>query len=138
MEEIWLSIAKGEKEVNIANKLNITRQAVSKAAREARAKITSMFLELAESLNLDVIRVNAEKGFMIARSRQLGLRVYAFYIPGKGIRILFGIKPYCQGESMSQVCKLIVTMGRELNMIREEVKGNVEELVDEIIKRIEE
>jgi len=138
MEEIWLSTVMGENEVDIAKRLNITRQAVSKAVREARAKITSMFLELAESLNIDIIKVNAGKGFMVARSRQLGLRVYAFYIPNKGIRVLFGIKPYCQGENMNQICKLIITMGRKLNIIHEETKENTEELIDKIIKKIEE
>jgi len=136
MEEIWFSIAKGERETDVATRLNITRQAVSKAIRVAYGKIASMFLELAEILNLDVARINVEKGYMIARSRQLGLRVYAFYVPSKGIRILFGIKPYCGNESLLQTCRLIIDWGRELKII-DRVEGEIEFLIDKIIRKIE-
>ena len=135
MEEIWFSIAKGEREIEVATRLNITRQAVNKAVKEARAKITSMFLELAESLSLDIIRVNAEKGYMVARSRQLGLRVYAFYVPRRGVCVIFGMKPYCQG--LENVCKAIVNTSKSLGLIHKDTR-DLEIMINEIIKKVEE
>ncbi|NJD98994.1 hypothetical protein E3E26_04230 [Thermococcus sp. LS1] len=91
MERIWLMKARGMREVEIAETLGISRQAVNKALRDARMKLFEAFFGLAEIFSWDVVRVNAEKGFMVARGRcgSSSVRVYAFYLPGKGIRAFF-------------------------------------------------
>ncbi|AEK73003.1 hypothetical protein GQS_05510 [Thermococcus sp. 4557] len=92
MEKVWLMRAKGMREVEIAEALGISRQAVNKALKDARVKLFEAFFGLAEVFSWDIVRVNAEKGFMVARGRCLdkNVRVYAFYFPGKGIRAFFG------------------------------------------------
>ena len=92
MERVWLMKAKGMREVEIAEALGISRQAVNKALKDARVKLFEAFFGLAEVFSWDIVRVNAEKGFMVARGRCLdkNVRVYAFYFPGKGIRAFFG------------------------------------------------
>ncbi len=91
MEEIWLMKARGLREIEIAEKLNISKQAVNKAIREAKAKLFEMFLGLAEVFGLEVIRVNVEKGFMVANMRIRGdvRRVYLFYLPRIGVKAFF-------------------------------------------------
>jgi len=92
MERVWLMRARGMREVDIARELGVSRQAVNKALKEARVKLFEAFFGLAEVFSLEIVRVNAEKGFMVATGRCLdkNVRVYAFYIPGKGIRAFFG------------------------------------------------
>ncbi|WP_335755121.1 helix-turn-helix domain-containing protein [Thermococcus celer] len=92
MERVWLMRAKGMREVEIAEALGISRQAVNKALRDARAKLFETFFNIAEVFGFDVVRVNAEKGFMVAKGRcgERGVRVYAFYLPGRGVRAFFG------------------------------------------------
>ncbi|WP_456423710.1 sigma factor-like helix-turn-helix DNA-binding protein [Thermococcus sp.] len=92
MERVWLMKAKGMREVEIAESLGISRQAVNKALRDARAKLFEIFLDLAETFGMRVVRINAEKGFMVADcpSDERYLRVYAFYLPGKGVRAFVG------------------------------------------------
>jgi len=91
MEEIWLMKARGLREIEIAERLNISKQAVNKAIREAKAKLFEMFLGLAEVFGLEVIRVNVEKGFTVANVRIRGdvRRVYLFYLPRVGVKAFF-------------------------------------------------
>ncbi len=83
--------AKGMREVEIAEALGVSRQAVNKALKDARVKLFEAFFGLAEVFSWDVVRVNAERGFMVARGEcgDKNVRVYAFYLPGKGIRAFF-------------------------------------------------
>lgn len=92
MERVWLMRAKGMREVEIAEALGVSRQAVNKALKDARVKLFEAFFGIAGVFGFEVIRVNAEKGFMVARGKCLdkNVRVYAFYFPGKGIRAFFG------------------------------------------------
>jgi transcriptional regulator with XRE-family HTH domain len=92
MERVWFMRARGMREVEIAEALGISRQAVNKALKEARVKLFEAFFALAETFSWDVVRVNAEKGFAVFTGKVLGkrMRVYAFYLPGKGIRAFFG------------------------------------------------
>jgi len=110
MERIWTMRAKGMREIEIAENLGISRQAVNKALKEAKAKLFEAFFALAETFSWEIVRVNAEKGFMVARGRCGGraTRVYAFYIPQKGIRGFFG----------EEVPELILQHAVELRIIK--------------------
>jgi len=90
MERIWLMRAKGMREVEISGILGISRQAVNKALRDARGKLFEAFFELAETFSWKIVRINAEKGFAVFEGECNGpVRVYAFYLPGEGIRAFF-------------------------------------------------
>ncbi|ASJ03897.1 hypothetical protein [Thermococcus barossii] len=107
MERVWLMKARGMREVEIADALGISRQAVNKALKDARVKLFEAFFGLAEVFSWEVVRVNAEKGFMVARGKCLdrNVRIYAFYFPGKGIKAFFG------GEFPGYVLEHAVEMG---------------------------
>ncbi len=91
MEEIWLLRAKGLREIEIAERLGISKQAVNKSLKEAKAKLFEMFLGLAEVFGFEVIRVNIEKGFMVANAKicENEKRIYVFYVPKVGVRAFF-------------------------------------------------
>ncbi len=107
MERVWLMRARGMREVEIARELGVSRQAVNKALRDARVKLFEAFFGLAEVFSWEIARINAEKGFMVARGRCLGrsVRVYAFYIPGKGLRAFF------EGDFPDYVLRHAVELG---------------------------
>ena len=110
MEKIWTMRAKGMREIEIAENLGISRQAVNKALKEAKAKLFEAFFALAETFSWEIVRVNAEKGFMVERGRcgDRATRVYAFYIPQKGIRGFFG----------EEVPELILQHAVELRIVK--------------------
>ena len=123
MEEIWLMKAKGLREIEIADTLGISRQAVNKALRDAKAKLFEMFLGLAEVFGFEVIRVNVEKGFMVANAK-IGRevkRVYFFYVPKMGVRAFF---------EDSEFPEYLLKHAFEIRIVKNPVK-------DELIKILE-
>ncbi len=90
MEEVLLLVyGRGSREVDVAEKLGISKQAVSKALREARGRLAQIFLVVADLMGADIIRVNIEKGYAIVKIRQTRQKAYIFYIPGKGPKVIF-------------------------------------------------
>jgi transcriptional regulator with XRE-family HTH domain len=92
MERVWLMRAKGMREIEISEALGVSRQAVNKALKDARMKLFEAFFAIAETFSWEVVRVNAEKGFAVFTGKVIGkrVRVYAFYLPGQGMRAFFG------------------------------------------------
>ncbi len=133
MELAWLLTAQGLSEAEAARKLGTTRQAVNKMVKEARARLSSWFVETAEFLNSDLIRLDSTRGFAVLRSRQLGLRVYVIYVPGKGLRAIFGMEPLCPGKDGERHCREIAKAAAEIKLI--EAEG--EEAVRQLIKLME-
>ena len=120
MEKILL-MACGEnlKETEIARKLGISKQAVSKALREARGRLVQIFLTIADILNADIVRVNVEKGYAILRLRQTGQKAYIIYIPGKGPKTLFE-KPLNLDEANTRFYEEIVEASIKWGIIQAE------------------
>jgi len=83
-EIVWELYLKGKKITEIAQKLGISKQAVSLYLKHARAKIMDIFVSLANVMDLDIIKMNAEKGILIGTIRQTDERIFIFYIPKKG------------------------------------------------------
>lgn len=137
MEEVLLLVhGKGLREVDVAEKLGVSKQAVNKALREGIGRLSQIFLTLAEILNADIIRVNLNKGYAIFRGRQLNNRIYAFYIPKKGVRILFGDNINCRNRDMKTLCLEIIEASKEWGIIKEEMQ-DVNKTLREVIKSIE-
>ena len=136
MEEVLLLIhGRGLKEVDAARELGVSKQAVSKAVREGRGRLTQLFLSLAETLNADIVRVSLDRGYAVLKLRQLGARAYAFYVPGKGIRVLFGGEVDCRGEN-SRLCSEVVEAARRWGLLKR-VEGDLGKAVRDLLKAVE-
>ncbi|RLE90987.1 MAG: hypothetical protein DRJ55_05385 [Thermoprotei archaeon] len=136
MEEVLLMASQRKmREVDIAAKLGVTKQAVSKSLREARARLTQIFLTVAELLNSDIARINVEKGFMILRNRQTGARLYVIYVPGQGPLVLFAEKIECTSLN-KPFCEKLVKAAKSWGIV--EQYDNLEEAISTIIGRMEE
>ncbi len=133
MELVWLRAMKAS-EAEVARELGMTRQAVNKAVKEARAKLSAWFLKMAEIMNCDLIRMDLARGFSVMRSRQLGIRVYFLYVPGKGLRAVYGTEPLCPGRDGRRHCEEIAKAAREMGLVKER---DPEEAIRELIKVME-
>ncbi len=140
MEEILLLVyGGGLREIEVAERLKISKQAVSKALREARGKLAEIFLGIAEVLNADIVRVDISRGFAIIRVRQLNTKAYILYVPGKGARVIFKRRVECSGENES-LCRDIMNAAatwRILDKHQLEKYGSIENLVNEVISKLE-
>ncbi len=100
MEEALLAVyGNGKRESEVARELGVSKQAVNKFVREGRARLTEIFIEVAEVLHADIVRINLSKGYAIIKPRQLGVKAYVFYVPGGGPRVVFGDNVGCSGET---------------------------------------
>ncbi|MDK2384885.1 MAG: hypothetical protein QI199_08815 [Candidatus Korarchaeota archaeon] len=135
MEEVWILTARGLSEADAARKLGMTRQAVNKMVKEARARLAHWFVESAEFLNSDLIRLDSVRGFTVLRSRQLGLRIYVIYVPKKGLRAVFGIEPLCPGKDSERHCREIARAAMELGLVDE--FNSDEEVIRRLIRLME-
>lgn len=83
-EQVWEMNLKGLPVVEIAEKLGISKQAVSMYLKQARAKLSEIFLEIANLMDLSIVKLDAKKGILIGDIKQIGERVFVFYIPSRG------------------------------------------------------
>ncbi len=138
MEKILLLVhGKKLREVDVAEGLGISKQAVSKALKEGRGRLAQLFLSLAETLNADIIKADISKGYAIVRIRQLNAKAYLIYVPGDGLRVLFRSNINCSGDQLA-FCKRIVDAAVKWRIINEDkAKDNIEDVIKEIINRLE-
>ncbi len=139
MEEVLLEVyGRGKRESDVAKELGISKQAVSKFLREGRARLTEIFVEVAEMFHADIVRISLNKGYAIIRPRQLKIRAYVVYVPGIGPRILFGEDIICEGETR-KLCREVIKAFRSwglLDKCSQEV--NEASIIKCVIKTIEE
>ncbi len=136
MEEILIRTAKGERGTEIARKLGISRQAVSKSLREARSRLAEIFLTLAETLYSDIVRVDLAHGYCILRNRQTNQKIYVFYIPDQGPIALLSRQINCSQHN--RLCKTIVEAATKWNIVDRKENMDLQVTVDEILEKIEE
>jgi len=136
MEQILLLVhGRGLREIDVAEKLGISKQAVSKSLREGRGRLSQLFLHVAELLNADIVRASLEKGCAVLKSRQLKRKIYVIYVPGKGLRTLFEGEIDCSKENQ-RICSEIVEAGRQWGLLKE-TRGALEKLVRDLIDLVE-
>ncbi|GEM_PF-600191 len=139
MEEALLVVyGNGKRESEVAKELGVSKQAVSKFVREGRARLTEIFLEVAEVLHADLVRINLSKGCAIIKPRQLGVKAYVFYVPGGGPRVLFEGDIKCSGDTRT-LCKEVVEAIRAWGLIEAcSDVDNEEGIIRCVIKLLEE
>jgi len=83
-ELVWEMSLRGKGVVEIAKKLGISKQAVSMYLKQARAKLSEIFLDLANFMDLSIVKMDVRRGILIGNIKQTGERVFIFYIPFEG------------------------------------------------------
>lgn len=137
MEEVLLAVyGRGLREVDVARELGVSRQAINKLVREGRARLTETFIELAEVLQADIVRINLARGYAIIKLRQIGVKAYVFYIPGKGPRIVFDGEISCSNETRA-LCHDLIKAFESWGLLRS-CSGDEESVIECVIRRLEE
>ena len=107
-ERVWELSNQGLSVSEIAKKLGISRQAVSIYFRQAKTRMTEILLDLAESIDAEILKLDVAKGVLIGRIRQINEKVYLIYVPQIGPCAIYesAIKTgICPDNS---VCKKII------------------------------
>lgn len=88
-EKAWDLKLRGYREVEIAQQLNVSRQAVNKAIRIVKSRLAEMFISISKVLDCDLIKLDVEEGLFVGRIRQNNKRIYGCYVPGYGLIVIF-------------------------------------------------
>ncbi len=110
---IWELRFKGFNGSEIARKLEITRQAISKALKNADSKILQELNENARMMGLAVTSVNSEKGILLGYNPQIGAKTLIFYLPKSGFHTWFEYADRCED------CSDCITYDGCLNVLKE-------------------
>ncbi len=110
---IWELHFKGFNGSEIARKLEITRQAISKALRNADSKILQELNENARMMGLAVTSINSEKGILRGYNTQIGAKTLIFYLPRSGFHTWFEYANKCED------CNGCITYDRCMSVVKE-------------------
>ncbi len=110
---IWELRFKGFNGSEIARKLEITRQAISKALRNADSKILKELNEHARMMGLAVTSVNSEKGILLGYNPQISAKTIIFFLPSSGFHTWFEYPDKCED------CSSCITYDGCVNVLKE-------------------
>jgi len=113
-EKAWLMSLRGLQVVEIAEELGISKQAVSMYLKQARAKLSEIFLEIANLLDLSIIKMNVKSGILIGDIKQTGERVFIFYTFSNGPIAIFESVLKVKKCSEDTNCMKVVRFYKEL------------------------
>ena len=85
----WRLRRTGLPNVGIANRFSISRQAVSKALLAMDRKVEETLLEMAHANQIDVERLNAEKGVLFGRSVPFDAAAIVFVSADRGVQVWY-------------------------------------------------
>ena len=133
-EQVWEMNLKGLPVVEIAEKLGISKQAVSMYLKQARAKLSEIFLEIANLMDLSIVKLDVKKGILICDIKQIGERVFVFYLPSRGTLTIYKDILNTGECSEDTNCSKVIQFYREFLGIKHDDKKR---LLKEILKYAE-
>ena len=136
---IWGLKCTGNREVNIARKLHVTRQTVHKAVFTANLRIGESLEEAAKLNRIDVESFDAAKGFLVGYSSHFKTRAFVTFSAQNGIQIWYKHEGHCQSCSRLQACKeTILAEAKERNFLMPEDTATVmpSQLADELFSKL--
>lgn len=137
-EKVWKLKLKGFREVEIAQQLNVSRQAVNKAIRAVKSKLAELFVGLSKVLDCDIIKLDIEKGLFVGRGRQIRDTIYGCYVPGHGPILVFSSVLDLKDISVSANVQVLLSFAREYFDIdiKEVDKKALKKVLCEVFERL--
>jgi hypothetical protein len=102
---IWDLKSSGQKEVNIARKLNVTRQTVHKALDTANLKIGEALEETANINKIETQKIDTDKGFLLGYSSHFKTQAFITFSAKNGIQVWYKHEGDCEKCSKLQTCR---------------------------------
>jgi hypothetical protein len=101
----WGLRRSGLTQADISRKMDVTRQTVNKTFIAIDSRVSKALLEAAQINRIDTSRVNQEKGYLLGRSRSLGLDVLITFSERNGIQIWYKGESGCSECTGRNSCK---------------------------------
>jgi len=105
---IWDLKSSGQKEANIARKLNITRQTVHQTLDIANLKIGEALTEVTKINKIEVETLDSDRGFLKGYSHHFKTQAFVTFSAKNGIQLWYKHEGDCEKCSKLQICREIL------------------------------
>jgi hypothetical protein len=102
---IWDLKSSGQKEANIARKLNITRQTVHQTLDIANLKIGEALQEVAKINKIETQKIDPDKGFLLGYSSHFKTQAFITFSAKNGVQVWYKHEGDCEKCSKLQTCR---------------------------------
>jgi transcriptional regulator with XRE-family HTH domain len=133
---IWELRFKGLRGSDIAQKLGITRQAISKALRNVDAKILHRLNENAGMMGLVTTSINVEKGILLGYHPQMKTRAVLFYLPRSGFQTWFEHEGDCEECIIRNRCNAVLQEAAEFWGVINEEDGTPTKIAEKLFEKV--
>ncbi len=134
--EFWTLRRSGLPNINIARLFNISKQAVSRALISMDERIEETLLEMARANQIEVEKVNLEKGILFGRSVPFKVNAIFFISAKHGMQVWYEHEGNCGACSRYANCiELLWDFADEMK-IRLEKTDNPTKLADELFEKL--
>ena len=115
---IWDLKSSGQKEANIARKLNITRQTVHQTLDIANLKIGEALTEVAKINKIDVQTMDPHKGFLKGYSNHFKTQAFVTFSAKNGVQLWYKHEGDCEKCKKLQTCReTLLTEAKDRNFL---------------------
>ncbi len=134
--EFWILRRSGLPNINIAHSFKISKQAVSKALITMNERVEKTLLEMARANQIEVARVNAERGILFGRSVPFNVSVIIFVSAKHGVQVWYEHEGNCNAcARYAQCIELLWDFADEMN-IKLEKSDDPTKLADELFEKL--
>ena len=133
---IWSLRFKGLSGSDIAKRLGITRQAISKTLRNVDAKILQALNDSARAMGLAVIKVDVRRGLLLGYNPQTKTKTMVFYLPKSGIQVWFQHEGDCEGCITRERCEAVLREASQFWGIPLEDGDSPTKIADKLFEKV--
>ncbi len=102
---IWNLKSSGLQEVNIARKLNVTRQTIHKSLDIANLKISDALQEVAKINKIDIETLNPKAGFLKGYSNHFKTPAFVTFSAKNGVQVWYKHEGNCEKCKKLETCR---------------------------------
>ncbi len=134
--EFWRLRRSGLPNINIARSFNISKQAVSRALITMEERIEKTLLEMAKANQIEVVKLNAERGILFGRSVPLNANTIIFISAKHGVQVWYEHEGDCSAcTRYTQCIELLWDFADEMKLKLEKTDDPTK-LADELFGKL--
>lgn len=134
--QIWSLRFRGSSGSEIARKLGITRQAISKALKNVDTKILQTLNDNARMMGLAVTSVDTGRGILLGYHPQTKTKTMVFYLPKSGIQSWFQHEGECEGCITKDRCISVLKEASEFWGVPFEGGESPTKIADKLFEKV--
>lgn len=134
--EFWTLRRSGLPNINIARSFNISKQAVSRALISMDERIEKTLLEMAKANQIEVGKINAERGILFGHSVPLNVNAIIFVSAKHGVQVWYEHEGNCDACARYAKCiELLWDFADEMKLKLEKT-DNPTRLAEELFEKL--